>query len=147
MSSAQAGDSDRQTGGSQDGTLQPGPSIMLRYSASARAVPSTVREGPVPRDSHWSTHCVLRSRPIACFSSPNTTQSMGKGLTLGLLASFSNFTASLQRTEHCHQRFCEDELTVGGIDLKYDLSSRNLNLRVKAEKQVLFWYIFIYCFY
>lgn len=106
-----------------------------------------LREGPVPRDSHCSTQCALRSRPIACFSSLNTTQSMGKGLTPCILSSFSNFTASLQKTEYCHQRFCEDELTVGGIDLKYDLSSRNLNLRIKAEKEVLFWYIFIYCFY
>lgn len=40
------------------------------------------------------------------------------GLTLCLLSSFSNFTVSFQRVEHCHQRFCEDELAVGGTDLK-----------------------------
>lgn len=54
------------------------------------------------------------------------------GLTLCLLSSFSNFTVSFQRVEHCHQRFCEDELAVGGTDLKIGFVFKKLNLRVKG---------------
>lgn len=181
MSSAQAGDSDRQMGGSQDETLQPDTSttlasgeraITLKDSASAYAVPSTVREGLLSSEtptvppsvssdrgrspvSPSQTPCRLSGgkKLLTASNSPPEDRPQVRnnrlplGLTPCLLSSFSNFIVSLQKTEDCHQQFCEDELVVGGTDLKYGLSSRNLNLRVKAEKEVLFWYIFIYCFY
>ena len=83
MSCAQARDSDRQTGGSQNETAaghQYHTGLWRKshhtqgFSKCLRCAQHCEGRSAVLRDSHCSTQRVLRSRTIACLSSPNTMQ-------------------------------------------------------------------------